>query len=223
MPDNTPPVTTITSAPGSPTFAQTATFTLTASEPNCTWEVSFDGAGFVPTTGKSTHTITGLSDAPHHVLFRAMDAAGNFEIVPVSHSWTVQSYARDWRTLHFGSPLNEGDAADSADPDGDGIENLLERAFGLNPHGPSTLPIHTVLAPAASHIVVTYTRRIEAKLEIKTRVVWSDLPSTGAWSDAGVVETVVSTAGNIETVEASVPAGVSRRFIRIDAELLPPP
>jgi hypothetical protein len=38
-----------------------------------------------------------------------------------------------WRALFFGSTNNSGVAADNADPDGDGLPNLLEYAFGLDP------------------------------------------------------------------------------------------
>ncbi len=48
-----------------------------------------------------------------------------------------------WRKQHFGTTFPNGDAADHADPDGDGTNNLLERAFGLNPNRPDThrLPV----------------------------------------------------------------------------------
>jgi hypothetical protein len=39
-----------------------------------------------------------------------------------------------WRRLHFGTIEPAGEAADSADPDGDGLENLVEYAYGTNPH-----------------------------------------------------------------------------------------
>ena len=38
-----------------------------------------------------------------------------------------------WRALWFGTTNNSGAAADNADPDGDGLPNFLEYAFGLNP------------------------------------------------------------------------------------------
>lgn len=38
-----------------------------------------------------------------------------------------------WRQTHFGSANNTGDAADAADPDFDGMPNILEYAFGLQP------------------------------------------------------------------------------------------
>jgi carboxypeptidase D len=38
-----------------------------------------------------------------------------------------------WRALYFGTTNNAGSSADGADPDADGIPNLLEYALGLNP------------------------------------------------------------------------------------------
>jgi hypothetical protein len=38
-----------------------------------------------------------------------------------------------WRALWFGTTNNSGTAADTADPDSDGLPNFLEYAFGLNP------------------------------------------------------------------------------------------
>ena len=47
-----------------------------------------------------------------------------------------------WRFQNFGIITNTGNAADSFDPDHDGLINLLERAFNLNPNQPA-LPILT--------------------------------------------------------------------------------
>jgi hypothetical protein len=38
-----------------------------------------------------------------------------------------------WRHSNFGSYSSAGSAADNADPDGDGLENLVEYAFNLDP------------------------------------------------------------------------------------------
>lgn len=38
-----------------------------------------------------------------------------------------------WRNTKFGSPLNDGQGADLADADQDGLKNLLEYGFGLDP------------------------------------------------------------------------------------------
>ena len=50
---------------------------------------------------------------------------------------STQSALEDWRELHFGSPDNSGRGADLADPDKDGLVNLLEYAIREDPHVPS--------------------------------------------------------------------------------------
>ncbi len=50
-------------------------------------------------------------------------------------TWPLGS-RENWRMVHFGSAINEGDAEDSADPDGDGLTNFTEFAFNLNPKAP---------------------------------------------------------------------------------------
>ena len=41
-----------------------------------------------------------------------------------------------WRQTHFGTTQNTGPSANNADPDKDGLENLIEFAFGRNPNVP---------------------------------------------------------------------------------------
>lgn len=51
-------------------------------------------------------------------------------------SFTVQgtgTIRENWRLLHFGSTSNSGDGADLFDYDHDGIPNLVEFAFGMDP------------------------------------------------------------------------------------------
>ena len=52
-----------------------------------------------------------------------------------------------WRARFFGTTSGAGASADGADPDGDGIPNLLEYAFGLD-------PTHYELGPQLSPLVV---------------------------------------------------------------------
>lgn len=42
-----------------------------------------------------------------------------------------------WRQWHFGTTANAGLAANTADPDGDGLSNLVEYALGLDPNRPN--------------------------------------------------------------------------------------
>lgn len=46
----------------------------------------------------------------------------------------------DWRQAHFGTSANSGDAADDADPAGDGMPNLYKYAIGVDPYENAELP-----------------------------------------------------------------------------------
>jgi hypothetical protein len=62
-------------------------------------------------------------------------ATANVTVLPSSGT-PIQN----WRQVHFGTTSNTGNAADLADPDNDGIANLLEYALNLSPIAASTLP-----------------------------------------------------------------------------------
>lgn len=68
-----------------------------------------------------SHTLTG----------RIYDSLGNF--TEVTQNFTVIGTKEDWRTFYFGTAENSGDAADLADPDSDGENNLFEYVTGQMP------------------------------------------------------------------------------------------
>lgn len=70
------------------------------------------------------------------------------EVVHTQQSETLTP-AQRWRLQEFGQTANSGNAADDADPDGDGFSNLMERALGwdpdnANPGSPLTLAIESI-------------------------------------------------------------------------------
>ncbi len=52
---------------------------------------------------------------------------------------TLIPRAEYWRQQYFGSTANTGNAADTANPAGDGINNLMKYALGLDPNVPSAV------------------------------------------------------------------------------------
>ncbi len=78
----------------------------------------------------------------------AVGEGGESESLPVA---TV-SPGDQWRMDNFGTTEASGDAADMADPDADGIVNLLERAFGGDPNrsDPDVLPQVDTSSPVIS-------------------------------------------------------------------------
>ena len=77
---------------------------------------------------------------------------------------SAYSPIQQWRVTHFGSHQNNANGADDADPDHDGLKNLLEYALNGHPNLPNTAPQPRLLAngtldytpnPAATDITIT--------------------------------------------------------------------
>ncbi|WP_082282730.1 Ig-like domain-containing protein [Myxococcus hansupus] len=87
--DTTAPNTSIVSGPPALTNSDGATFTFSASESGVTYECSLDGATYAACTNPVT--FTGLADGSHTLTVRAVDAAGNVDPTPATHTWTVDT------------------------------------------------------------------------------------------------------------------------------------
>jgi hypothetical protein len=140
------------------------------------------------------------------------------QIVALSGTVTDEpayTHQQEWRFANFGSYASENAAADAADPDHDGLSNLLEYALGLNPNASGTFPAN--LALNGANLEYTYSRSIAAKDNgVAYQIEWSDSLEAGSWSHETVSEEITSTEGALETVKASVPAGNNgKRFLRL--------
>lgn len=128
-----------------------------------------------------------------------------------------------WRILYFGSPSNGGNAANDADPDGDGLSNLMEFALGLNPQLPDSGNNAGGGVELGEQMVFTYTRSAAALTEVLFTVEWTDSISDGPWSTDGVSpEQIENPAGPLQTVHVTIPKGSSgKRFVRLRVSPLP--
>ena len=126
-----------------------------------------------------------------------------------------RSHQELWRFTNFGSYDSVASGADSADPDGDGLNNLLEYALGTAPNASGVMPAS--LSISGVNLEYTYTRSTAAKDNGTTyQIEWSDTLAAGSWSTETVTEQITSSQGALETVKASVPAGSGgKRFLRL--------
>jgi hypothetical protein len=118
-----------------------------------------------------------------------------------------------WRQGNFGVFTNTGNAADGADPDRDGLPNLLEYALNLSPNAASRAT--AAVQAAGGNLEYTYTRGTAAYNGGTTfQVEWSDDLTT--WFTTGVVESLISDDGTHQQVKATLPAGSGGgRFVRL--------
>lgn len=162
----------------------------------------------------------GEQTAPYQVGSYEVTAVINDELYEGSASGTLvisatNSALQTWRLFHFGNIADTGSGADSADPDADGLSNLMEFALGLDPHTPSTLPATFTLAEGS--IDYRYTRLKAAVAELDYAVERSDGLEAGSWTSQDIVVSPIPTVddGTRETIRVTVPAGNGRRFIRL--------
>ena len=101
-----------------------------------------------------------------------------------------------------------------ADPDRDGLVNLLEFATGSKPL--TRLPLPAVVNYNGSQLEFPYPRSQAAHAEMQFVVEWSDSMSPNCWAVAGAGENILSDNGTIERVKVTLAAGSStRRFVRL--------
>jgi hypothetical protein len=116
-----------------------------------------------------------------------------------------------WRSAAFEEHSgNAGISGNDADPDGDGLPNLVEYALGLDPNGFSSAPSAALEGGILS---ITYTVNQEAT-DVTVLPQWSG--NLADWQAGGISVEEVSGTGPIRTMKASLPAAAtSARFLRL--------
>jgi hypothetical protein len=121
-----------------------------------------------------------------------------------------------WRVQYFGSPSNAGDAADLADPEGDGVSNLLAYAMGLSPFQvkpPSALPSVSInngklqISFPWQKSATDITYNVQASGDLST---WSPLWTSGTASFVGPGPSAIMTIPDTVTL-----SGTNSRFMRL--------
>lgn len=98
-------------------------------------------AASVSATGITTFAVRFLpvSVGPKSAMLHiASNVTGNNQSFDINLAGTGFTAGEDWRQAHFNSPDNSGAAADTADPNGNGILNLIEYALDGDPAGNAT-------------------------------------------------------------------------------------
>jgi len=170
-------------------------------------------AGLVPGQGKQTIEVAldpgvvtpGTFGAT--LLLATADPSLPLTSLPVS--LTVVTPIQKWRLDNFGTINGTGDAADDADPDQDGIVNLVEYALGLNPGSADQETL--VASVVAGRLTLVYRRPHPAPPDITYIPEVTVEPVSGEWSSGPSYTTqVVSDNGDgTETVTVTDLADLS--------------
>ncbi|BCX47537.1 coagulation factor 5/8type domain-containing protein [Haloferula helveola] len=137
-------------------------------------------------------------------------ALGPEEMIPL----VLLTPEQQWRLDHFGTTENVGDAADDADPDGDGWINADERDAGTDPNDRGSNLRFTSLSPSGADYVLVFPSVVGRIYTVE----YSDNLGAASWQPvltAGVPAIdLVGTGGPIQVIDSGG-AGHGRRFYRI--------
>ncbi|MBC8011788.1 MAG: hypothetical protein H7067_17010, partial [Burkholderiales bacterium] len=118
----------------------------------------------------------------------------------------------DWRDIHFNTTEATGSAADDADPDFDGVPNLIEYALGTTPTDAASVALPTT-SVSANNLQLTFNRArsdvtyiVEATSSLATPTTWTPIATNPGTVGASVTVT--------DTVDLST-AIPARRFLRL--------
>jgi hypothetical protein len=147
-------------------------------------------------------------------------------VLPTTTSLTP---IESWRDTNFGQTNSAGDAADDADPDGDGIVNLMEYALtdsgtSLDPNVASTVGLPTVTVES-SKLKMSFKRNTSAtdvKYEIEASddlTTWTTIAiwqaGASAWSDQTTGVTATDSSGTSAITDATELTAGTKRFLRL--------
>lgn len=121
-----------------------------------------------------------------------------------------------WRQTNFSTTADTGTAASTADPDADGIVNLLEYALGLSPTAPSTTSLPAAQV-SAGNLTFTYKRAVANGLSYVVQTT-ADLTTPASWTPTGVTQGTPDVNG---TTTATIPYSTGPRFLRLSVTLNP--
>jgi len=181
------------------TFSATGTTTI-----NLTALGGFAGSGTYPLiTGAS-----GISSGNFAIGVMPSGYVGALGASGGTLNLTVMTVQENWRLTYFGTTANSGNAADAADPDGDGMTNTQELSSGTSPTDPASVLKISQLQASNGDIVLSFPT-VTGKIY---RVERSDTLQDGSW--VTVQGGIAGTGGTIQVSDTGGSAQ-PKRFYRI--------
>ncbi len=137
--------------------------------------------------------------------------------VAVPVTITIPKPVDQWRQDQFGANANNAAiAGNSADPDGDGLSNLLEYALGTNPlvSNASAVVMDQEKIGANAYLRLTITKNSAATDVTYSAESTGDLTTASSWSNSTVV-VESNTTTTFQVRDSVATSAAARRFIRL--------
>ncbi len=172
---------------------------------------SDDGITWTQQGTAVTHTLTGNALS---VGVAVAPRTGGQTASAIFDNLTFHAPLDSWRLANFSTDQNTGPAADLADPDADGVPNLLEYAFNTVPTNPASVgaPILQVsgLSPQPSFLQLSFLR---TRPDL-TYIVEAS-PDLSSWSTIATNPGNVSLIAPVTVTDSSDLSLNPRRFLRL--------
>jgi hypothetical protein len=189
---------------GSATGATTTGWSLVSGPGTASFASPNNPATAVTFSQPGSYTLRLLSSNAHGSVSRTLEVTAAPSNNPAIFT--------DWQQLTWPGETNPSIIGSTADPDHDGLNNLLEWGLHLDPKTPDLFS--PVLELSGAVLDFTYTRRKTSPGEATFTVEWSDTLAA-PWTPA-VSDQPVSLDATRESVHTAIPAGPNgRRFVRV--------
>lgn len=165
--------------------------------------VIFDAV--VAANGTLTWTVGPVPGEP------GLNAFNGFQLLLTDQGDAAVPPVATWRQTHFGTTENSGDAAFTADPDGDGVVNLLEYALGSDPTVAGDILGAVVVEAAGDFLTLSFSHIDDSAL---TYAIEASNSVDGEWNVVHTYPAFTSNGGVTYTDTVAVNAE-TRRFLRL--------